>query len=34
MTDYKKASGTAIMGILSIAIVVGVTEAINLSGLT
>lgn len=34
MTDYKKAGGTAIMGILSIAIVVGVTEAINLSGLT
>jgi len=34
MADYKKAGTSAIIGIISIAIVVGVTEAINLSGLT
>jgi hypothetical protein len=34
MTDYKKAGVSAIIGIISIAIVVGVTEAINVTGLT
>jgi hypothetical protein len=34
MVDYRKAGSATIIGIISIAIVVGVTEAINLSGLT
>lgn len=34
MTDYKKAGVSAIIGIISIAIVVGVTTAINVTGLT
>lgn len=33
MTDYKRAGVSAIIGIITIAVVVGVTEAINLSGL-
>lgn len=34
MVDYKKAGIGAIIGMISIAVVVGISDSLNLSGLT
>lgn len=34
MADYKKAGIGAIIGIISVAVVVGISDSLNLSGLT